>query len=74
MKNEEQKLSSVEWLLNQLPLINPEKWNLILEVAKEMHKEEIKEAFNKNVNGFQRIEMMENNEDWSEIYYNNRYK
>lgn len=74
MKNEEQKLSSVEWLLNQLPLINPEKWNLILEVAKEMHREEIKEAFNKNVNGFQRIEMMENNEDWSEIYYNNRFK
>lgn len=74
MKNEEQKLSSVEWLLNQLPLINPEKWNLILEVAKEMHREEIKEAFNKNINGFQRIEMMENDEDWSEEYYNNRFK
>lgn len=74
MKNEEQKLSSVEWLLNQLPLINPEKWNLILEVAKEMHREEIKEAFNKNINGFQRIEMMEHDEDWSEEYYNNRYK
>lgn len=76
MKNEIVKLSSVEWLMNQLTSTWYDKNSVkdIFEQAKEMHKEEIKEAFNKNINGFQRLEMLEFDEDWSEEYYNNTFK
>jgi hypothetical protein len=39
------KQSSIEWLIDNLYLINSTQWNDIIEQAKSMHKEEIENAY-----------------------------
>ena len=70
--------SSLEWLVQMYASAFGNELNSvmssIIERAKEMHKQEIIDAFNQNINGFNRIEMEETGENWAENYYNKTYE
>lgn len=68
----ETKLTAVEWLIDNLKPLYPniEEFKLIIGLAKDMEKEQIKDAFEDGCIG----EMYELNAHYtSEKYYNNFY-
>ena len=70
------KQTSVEWLQAEF-----NKWaegkvfipQDLLEEAKRLEKEQIKDAYNHNMTGFDKLEQEEIGLNWAEDYYNQTY-
>jgi len=75
------KQAAVNWLLEQLEgtdskiarVIGLKKYNEIVQQAKAMEREQIIEAYNKNLTGLDMLEQEESRLNWAEQYYNETY-
>jgi len=71
----EKKQTAVEWLIEQIPF----EWSSskgafdAFQIAKQMEKEQIINAYNHNITGFDKLEQEEIGLNWSEDYYNETY-
>lgn len=63
------KRSSIEWLIDNLYLKDSLKWKNIIEQAKEIHKEEITQAWKQGDGQYDKVA-----EKMSLEYYNEIYK
>jgi hypothetical protein len=72
----ETKQTAVEWLIQELGEYFPHEIggiHLMVEQAKQMEKEQIIDAYNKNLTGFNKLEQEEIGLNWSEDFYNETY-
>jgi hypothetical protein len=64
------KQTAVEWLLDNIYLLNSLKWNEVIEQAKEMEKQQMLDAYNvDNTSYYPKTER----EKQAEQYYNETY-
>ena len=71
------KQSSVEWLINKCACadLRPELWNIIKEQAKEMHKQEIVNAYTNGDNdGYRYMNNQKQEFEHGEQYYNETFE
>lgn len=67
----ENKQTAVDWLVQQYTQGNYS-WEAYIQ-AKQMEKEQIMNAYNHNMTGFDKLEQEEIGLNWSEDYYNETY-
>ena len=71
----EKKQTVVEWLVEQVFMGNTNQWQLEIDQALEMEKEQIRDAFNSGMNDSVDYFMpFLNPNDESENYYNKKFK
>ena len=72
----ETKQTAVDWLIDELGEYFPHEIggiHLMVKQAKQMEKEQIIDAYNKNLTGFDKLEQEEMGLNWAEDFYNETY-
>ena len=72
----ETKQTAVDWLIDELGEYFRHEIggiHLMVKQAKQMEKEQIIDAYNKNLTGFDKLEQEEMGLNWAEDFYNETY-
>jgi hypothetical protein len=66
--------TALDWLIEQMPYEFRAKYaNDLFKQAKQLEKEQIIDAYNENLTGFDKLEQEEIGLNWAENYYNQTY-